>query len=68
MAHEDTALLFASGDVVNFRAAMKCMIGDSAPGVPRPTIRSAGVTLPGMPMRAEWRARMWPSRIGWGTP
>jgi hypothetical protein len=32
MAQEDSALLFASGDVVNFRAAMKCMIGDSAPG------------------------------------
>ena len=31
MAHEDMALLFASSDVVNVRAAMKCLIGDSAP-------------------------------------
>jgi hypothetical protein len=31
MAHEDMALLFASSNVVNVRAAMKCLIGDSAP-------------------------------------
>jgi hypothetical protein len=39
MALENSALLFASGDVVNFRAAMKCMVGDSAPAEAKHTIR-----------------------------
>jgi hypothetical protein len=43
-AHEDMALLFASSDVVDVRAAMKCLIGRQRALVPRPSIRSAGVT------------------------